>query len=102
METDWRYKLKKKLIEFEDGKATIEQIEELVEGISIMKWQKGKPTEPCLFVCRENKDEVPSLHYAYYDSGVLCMFAADEDMSFSMTMDEFYDDGEYFIVEKIK
>jgi len=37
MGTDWRYKLKKKLIEFEDGKATICQIEELVEEIISLK-----------------------------------------------------------------
>ena len=67
-----------------------------------MKWQKVKQTEPCLFVCREDKDDLPGLFYADYDSGVLCMYIADEDRSFSMTMDEFYDDGEYFIVERIK
>jgi len=40
MKIDWRYKLKKKLIEFEDGKATIDQIEELVEGIFNRKGEK--------------------------------------------------------------
>ena len=40
MEIDWRYKLKKKLIEFEDGKATIDQIEELVEGIIKIVWME--------------------------------------------------------------
>lgn len=61
------------------------------------KWQYTKPNKPCLFVARYNeKDGHPSLHYAVYDGGVLCV--ADIEDNFVSTMEE-YADCQYFIIE---
>ena len=65
MGTDWRYKLKKKLIEFESGKATIEQIEELVEEIikdcmdGIISLRREKRQALRLQQLKEKENEIP-------------------------------------------
>ena len=65
METDWRYKLKKKLIEFESGKATIDQIEELVEEIikdcmdGIISLRREKRRILRLQQLKEKENEMP-------------------------------------------
>ena len=65
MEIDWRYKLKKKLIEFEDGKATIDQIEELVEEIikdcmdGIISLRREKRRILRLQQLKEKENEMP-------------------------------------------
>ena len=65
MEIDWRYKLKKKLIEFEDGKATIDHIEELVEEIikdcmdGIISLRREKRRILRLQQLKEKENEMP-------------------------------------------
>jgi len=75
------------------------QVQAVVKPDACGHWQTEKPIKPCLFVARYNaKDPHPSLVYAGYDEGILCV--ADTEENFISTMGE-YADCEYFIIEYI-
>jgi hypothetical protein len=74
------------------------QAEVLVSPDACGKWQKEKPTKPCYFIHRYNKeDNEPDLFDAIMDSGILCV-ANIQDNAFVETMENFAD-GEFYIVE---
>jgi hypothetical protein len=62
------------------------------------KWQREKPTKPCYFIHRYNKqDDKPDLFDAILDNGILCV-ANIQDDAFVEAMENFAD-GEFYIVE---
>lgn len=75
-------------------------LEAEVKQAACGKWQKEKPTKPCYFVHRYKKaDRYPSFFEADIDTDILCVFNIQDDQ-FSCTMEEFVDEGEFYIIER--
>lgn len=76
------------------------QMQAAVKPDACGKWQKEKPTKPCYFVHRYKKaDRYPSFFEADIDTDILCVFNIQDDQ-FSCTMEEFVDEGEFYIIER--
>lgn len=85
------------------AKATLKAIPlgAVVKTDACDNWQKEKPTEPCLFVYRDNvKDNDPQLYDAILDrdEDKTLIVVNIQDDEFVSTMEEFAD-GEYLLIK---
>lgn len=70
-----------------------------VKPVACGQWQKTKPDKPCYFIHRyKRNDNKPDLLDAILDENILCVTNIQDD-EFVCTMEEFVDDGEFYIVE---